>query len=96
MKLSKEDLIKKVSEKIENEDVAIELMEDISDSFEATDTTELDAAIAELNNQLEDLNKANAELKAKYKERFLSGTDSDEPEKEKDLEEETTVDIKEI
>ena len=39
-KLSKEELVKKVSEKVTDEDLAIELMEDISDSLDVSEDTE--------------------------------------------------------
>ena len=44
MKLSKEDLKKKVSELITDNDIAIELLEDIEDSMEVAevDTTQID------------------------------------------------------
>ena len=37
MKLSKDDLIAKINEKVMDEDVKIELMEDVTDSFEGND-----------------------------------------------------------
>ena len=40
MKLSKEELKKKIDEKIEDEDLKIELLEDIEDSVEIKDETE--------------------------------------------------------
>ena len=45
MKLSKDDLIKKINEKVLDEDVKIELMEDVTDSIEnETDTSEEDSS----------------------------------------------------
>jgi hypothetical protein len=94
MKLSKEELIAKVNEKIENVDLAIELIEDITDSFELADTSELDNKISELTEEL-------SNLKEKYKNRFLgipenpeetSGAGENVPE----LETKDVVDIKEI
>lgn len=69
-KLSKKDLLKKINEKISDVDIATELIEDVEDSFEGTDTTELEQ-------QIEDLQTQNAELKQKYKDRFLKGNDVD-------------------
>lgn len=96
MKLSKEELIAKVNEKVENVDLAIELIEDITDSFELADTSELDNKISELTDEL-------SNLKEKYKNRFLgipenpgelngAGEAEDVPE----LETKEVVDIKEI
>ena len=77
MKLSKKDLLKKINEKITDVDLATELIEDVEDSFEGSDTTELEQ-------QIEDLQTQNQELKQKYKDRFLKGNDEDiDPNKKK-------------
>ena len=77
MKLSKKDLLKKINEKITDVDLATELIEDVEDSFEGADTTELEQ-------QIEDLQTQNTELKQKYKDRFLKGNDGDiDPNKKK-------------
>ena len=95
-KINKEDLVKKISEKVTDEDLAIELMEDISDSFEDVDTesikSEYESKIAELTAELED-------VKRKYKERFTDGKaeeKSEETEEKEELEEKEVIDIKEI
>ena len=90
-KLSKEELIKKVSEKVMDEDVQIELMEDITDSME-TETVDTSSEDKERISELETQVK---ELKAKYKERFLKGSDEKEDE-DVELKEEEVIDIKEI
>ena len=64
-KMSIDEFNRKLSEKLsDNEDLVIELMEDVSDSFK-DDTAEKDAEIGRLNGEL-------ADLKSKYKERFLT------------------------
>ena len=94
-KLSKEELIKKVSEKVMDEDVSIELMEDITDSFdtETVDTSSEDKA------RIEELETKLKEIKDKYKERFLKGSeekeDIDESE-DTEMKEKEVIDIKEI
>lgn len=95
-KLSKEELIAKVNEKIENVDLAIELIEDITDSFELADTSELDNKISELTDEL-------SNLKEKYKNRFLGipenpeeTSGAGEPENVPELETKDVIDIKEI
>ena len=93
MKLSKDDLIKKINEKVLDEDVKIELMEDVTDSLEAnTDSSTGDSQ------RIEELETKYKNLQEKYKERFLKG--SEEPkETEKDddeLEEKEVIDVKEI
>ena len=94
-KLSKEELIKKVSEKVMDEDVSIELMEDITDSFdtETVDTSSEDKA------RIEELETKLKEIKDKYKERFLKGPDEKEDIEESEdteMKEKEVIDIKEI
>lgn len=95
MKLSKEELKKKIDEKIEDEDLKIELLEDIEDSVDVSDDTEkvektaYDEVVAERD-----------EIKRKYKERFLSPEEvkeNTENVEEKESEEsEEVIDVKEI
>ena len=94
MKLSKEELKKKIDEKIADDDLKIELLEDIEDSIDASDDTEkvdktaYDEVVAERD-----------EIKKKYKERFLKGNDDeekDEKEDDEELKEEEVIDVKEI
>lgn len=69
-KMSIDEFNRKLSEKLgENEDLAIELMEDVSDSFK-DDSKEKDEEIGRLNGEL-------ADLKSKYKERFLTPASAD-------------------
>jgi hypothetical protein len=96
-KLTKEELIKKVSEKIEDTDLQLELMEDITDSFmdgEDVDKAELDKVSKEL-----------ADLKEKYRSRFLEVKEVVEAveeakeevtDSEDELKEEEVIDIQEI
>lgn len=97
-KLTKDELIKKVSEKIEDSDLQLELMEDIADSFmdgDVVDRAELDKVSQEL-----------ADLKEKYRSRFLEvkevkevvdevKEETTDPESE-ELKEEEVIDIQEI
>ena len=96
-KLTKEELIAKIDATGLSEEEKISFMEDISDSFEVTDTTELDNAKAELDAKTKEYD----ELLGKYKERFLSNEDVkvevDEEEKvEPEMEEKEYVDVKDI
>lgn len=92
-KLSKDELLKKITEKITDEDLVIELMEDISDSLDISSEEEkkvLEEKINELELKLED-------LKTKYKERFLKGEVIEEVKEEiEEPKEEEVIDIKEI
>ena len=92
MKLSKDDLIQKINDKVMDEDVKIELMEDITDSFEEDSTNEEDTQ------RIEELEEKYKTLQEKYKERFLQGTEIKKEEKNEDdgLEEKEVIDIKEI
>lgn len=94
MKLSKDELIAKINEKVMDEDVKIELMEDITDSVETEGSTN-----EEDKQRIEELEIKYKDLQEKYKERFLnSNTKEDKEDKEEMIgnEEEKTIDIKEI
>ena len=91
MKRSKEELKQRVGELVQDNDIAIQLLEDIEDSMEdgELDTSKID----ELQAKFDDLQQ-------KYKERFLKTDDKKTEEKEgseeKGLEEKEVIDIKEI
>lgn len=93
MKLNKEELKKKIDEKISDEDLKIELLEDIEDSIdvsenetEKVDKTAYDEVVAERD-----------EIKRKYKERFLKGEEvKEDTEDDEELKEEEVIDVKEI
>lgn len=88
MKLSKDELIAKINEKVMDEDVKIELMEDITDSVETEGSTN-----EEDKQRIEELETKYKDLQEKYKERFLNSNTKEDKE---DNEEEKTIDIKEI
>lgn len=93
MKLSKEELIKKINDSEISDELKIELMEDVTDSFDV-ETVENSVD----NSELEDLKAKYEELKEKYKARFLSG-DEEKEEKEdetEELKEEEVIDVQEI
>lgn len=96
-KLTKEEMKQKYNETItENDDLLISLLEDIEDSM--TDVVFSEEEKKELETLREDITKKDAEieeLKRKYKERFLSATDEEEP-KVEELEEKKVIDITEI
>ena len=90
-KISKDELISKINEKVTDEDVKIELMEDVTDSFDVEDNS--------LQEEVDRLNEEVASLKEKYKERFLKSDDVDVKKdeiKEDDDDEEKVIDVKEI
>lgn len=95
MKLSKEELKKKIDEKIEDNDTKIELLEDIEDSFEI----EADKGETVSKEDYETLKAEHESLKEKYKNRFLSKDEEKEEKTDDDgeeLEEEKVIDVKEI
>ena len=100
MKLNKEELKKKVNEIVTDNDVAIQLLEDIEDSFDESvevDNTKIDELQAKIDEQQSKID----ELQEKYKERFLTGdkeekTEDKKPEEVDGLEEKDIIDIKEI
>lgn len=92
MKLSKDDLKKKISETIEDNDKAISILEDIEDSMEIPDTSELD----DLKQKYEEQTEKFEELKEKYKSRFLGENNKVEDKKVDELEEEKIIDIRDI
>lgn len=96
-KLTKDEMKQKYNETItENDDLLISLLEDIEDSMSGEVITEEEKQ--ELNSLREDISKKDVEieeLKRKYKERFLSATDEEEP-KVDELEEKKVIDITEI
>ena len=66
-KLSKDEIITKIEDKLgDNEELKIELMEDITDSFNE-DKSEL----KEMETKFEDMKSKYEDLQAKYKERFM-------------------------
>lgn len=94
MKLSKEELKQKIDEKISDDDIKIELLEDIEDSInvsedetEKVEKTAYDEVVAERD-----------EIKRKYKERFLKGEEvkEDAEKDDEELKEEEVIDVKEI
>ena len=93
MKLSKEELLAKINEKVMDEDVKIELLEDITDSFDVSEEPQEDERVKELEEKY-------SALMEKYKERFLKGEEKEEVEDEEDedeeVKEEEVIDVKEI
>lgn len=93
MKMSKEEFITYVDGLEIDEDKKIELMENISDSFEEFDDTEYKKIIEEKDGKIEEIRK-------KYKERFMEKIDDKIDDKIEDIkdddEEEKVIDIKEI
>ena len=96
MKLSKEDLKKKIADVVEDEDTQISLLEDIEDSFvEPNESDKVDKT------DYDELETKYKDLQEKYKQRFLAGDDQKDVEDKKEdvdeeLEEKEVIDIKEI
>lgn len=86
-KMMKDELISKINGLEIDDNVKIELMEDVTDSFEVAEPD---------NSELEEMKTKYEELKTKYKERFLKGEEKKEDEENKDVEEKEVIDVKEI
>lgn len=84
-KLSVEELNNKINSLEIDDDVKIELLEDVTDSFSNDNSEELDKIKSEL-----------SDLKEKYKQRFLSSDEKKEEKKDDELEEKEVIDVKEI
>lgn len=95
MKLSKQELKQKISDSIkDNDDLVISLLEDIEDSMIENNEQVIDETNKK---ELEDLKWKYEDLKAKYKERFLSGAeDKEETTEETGLEEKEIIDVKDL
>ena len=79
MKLSKQELKQKISDSItDNDDLVISLLEDIEDSMLEDGAENIMEETAK--KELEDLKWKYDDLKAKYKERFLTGKEKTQKE----------------
>lgn len=87
-KLTKEELISKIKDSDIEDEMKIELLEDITDSFEIEDRS----------SELEEMTAKYEDLKSKYIARFETVTEEKEPEESKDeeIKEEEVIDVKEI
>ena len=84
-KLSKEELIAKINDKLsDNSELAVELMEDITDSFVELDASEYEKQIEEEKAKYEDLLQ-------RYKDRFVSADVIEEKEEVAEV-----IDVKDI
>ena len=95
MKLTKQELKQRISDSItDNEELVISLLEDIEDSMVENNESVIDETKMK---RLEELEWKYADLQAKYKERFLKGTDVEEDEEDEEKpENEEIIDVKEI
>lgn len=96
MKLTKQELKQRISDSItDNEELVISLLEDIEDSMVENNESVIDETKMK---RLEELEWKYADLQAKYKERFLKGAETEEPEDEEtpEMTEEEVIDVKEI
>lgn len=89
-KLSKDELVAKINEKVMDEDVKIELMEDVTDSIDSENTENED------NQRIVELEETVKTLREKYKQRFLQGSQKEDDEDDGGLEQKEVIDIKEI
>lgn len=97
MKYIKEELLNKINGYDIDDDIKIELMEDITDSFTDGDDS---ALREEFENAKKEYEEKIVELKNRYKERFLAPIEDKKDVEEKiednEIEEKEIVDVKEI
>lgn len=98
--ISKEELIRRINESTLTDDEKISFMEDITDSW-SDDVNEEYRARYEAEKKAMEANIANLEaetagLKAKYKERFLSGEEKKDIIEDVNIDIDKTIDVKEI
>jgi len=98
MKLSKEELKAKIDEVVTDEDVKISLLEDVEDSFEVVEEVKEDETEKVSKEDYEKVVAERDEIKKKYKERFLSGSEETKEDEKEDetLSESKEIDVKEI
>lgn len=96
MKLSRDDILNKISTKITDEDLAIELMEDITDSIKFVEPIDNSKELDDLRSTIESRDSEIADLKRKYKERFLDPEAIKEIIPEPIQEQKRIIDIREI
>lgn len=90
MKLNVDEFKNKYKEKITDNDLLIELLEDVTDSYD-------DSELNSLKEELEKKDTEIAELKQKYIDRFYEVSDDGKKEEEVEgLEEKEVIDVKEI
>ena len=100
MKLEKKELMRRVSDLIEDEETKISILEDLEDSIQENGTSE-QIMSEEEKRDFEELKWKYEDLRNKYKERFLKGNEKEEiketEEKENpEMEEKEIIDIREI
>ena len=91
-KLTKEELISKIKDSAIEDEMKIELLEDITDSFEIEDRS----------SELEEMTAKYEDLKSKYIARFETVSEESKDEevkeepKDEEIKEEEVIDVKEI
>ena len=98
MKLSKKELMQRVSDLIEDDETKISVLEDMEDSIVEESSVE-NVLDENTKRELEEIKWKYEDLKIRYKERFFKGSEEDSEEKKDDVEElkeEEVIDVKEI
>lgn len=92
-KLSKDEFIAKINDKLgDNEDLKVEFMEDITDSFNENKTE-----LNDITSKYNEMKSKYDDLQNKYKERFMNPDYTREVKSDyDDLEDKKVIDIREI
>lgn len=94
--LDKKEIIDKISEKVDDKDLQMELLEDITDSFDKKEATVSKREYDDLKVELDLANKKYADLQNKYISRFSESSYTPAPVKEDEVEEKKVIDIRSI
>lgn len=95
--IEKKEIIDKISSKVEDDDLKMELLEDITDSFSKEDETVSKKMYDDLKVENELLNKKYADLQNKYISRFTEVEKPIQPKMiEEPIEEKKVIDIQSI
>lgn len=91
-RFSAEEINARINDLAIDDDVKIALMEDVSDSINESEE------LANLRNEVEQVNKNYIDLKEKYKSRFLKSVESDDDKSDDtdEYKESEVIDVKEI
>lgn len=94
--LEKKEIIDKISSKVEDKDLQMELLEDITDSFEKTESTVSKKDYDNLQVELDLMKTKYSDLQNKYISRFQEATSTPVREKVDELEEKKVIDVRSI
>lgn len=94
--LEKKEIIEKISDKVEDKDLQMELLEDITDSFDKKENTVARSLYDDLKVENDIWKKKYDDLQSKYIARFSDSTSKVEIPKNEEIEEKRVIDVRSI